>query len=442
MKFDFAISFAGTERDLARSLAAAIKAEGFRVFFDEDFEDEMLGRNGADYLNDIFFRQSRFCIALVSRNYERRAWAQLERRAAQARELHGEPGFLIPVLVDDFRPDWLLPTRIHFDLRQRGLTALVSLLRRKIAAGDFGPYLLRAQLTEIFGGKPFSISSLRDAEEFVLWCTWAKDEPQQLHRIFKDVANRSWSSVSLPISERARYVFVSRDWVVAVPDYADEAIRIHDLARSEVNELVVPHVGKWRLLTDCKFDGQSVVLAYCGGDAWHLDLNQLRTNQLQAGSNSTDYGYADFVSQHHAAVGVGEQIRIHSLEDGSTRYAYGAPEPIHALAYLPTSKLLVVGGYRHLYTLDVSTGLVHQKHETAGSGVYGLACPRQTSIIVFTSGIPMAQNFLEFYDASSGISLAQIDSGKWEAWEDIAISAAGSFIAAIEGRRLVLFERR
>lgn len=131
MRFDFAISFARPERDLARVLARELTARGLSVFFDEGFEHEMLGQDGADYLNRVFLRESRFCVALISRGYEQRSWTQLERRAAQARELQTGPGFLLPIRVDDSLPEWLLPTRIYFDLPSRGLSALVEVLARK-----------------------------------------------------------------------------------------------------------------------------------------------------------------------------------------------------------------------------------------------------------------------------------------------------------------------
>lgn len=91
----------------------------------------MLGRDGAEYLNKVFFQDSQYCVALISENYERRAWTQLERRAAQAREHIAGPGFLLPVLVDATKPPWLLPTRVYFNLPERGLGELATLLQRK-----------------------------------------------------------------------------------------------------------------------------------------------------------------------------------------------------------------------------------------------------------------------------------------------------------------------
>lgn len=131
-RFDYAISFAGPQRKLARQLAHQLTSGGCRVFFDEFFESEMIGRDGSEYLNHVFLNDSRYCIALLSHDYEKHVWSQLERRAAQARELEEGTGFLIPVLLDDVRPEWLLPTKIFFDLNQRPLTELVSILARKI----------------------------------------------------------------------------------------------------------------------------------------------------------------------------------------------------------------------------------------------------------------------------------------------------------------------
>lgn len=53
-KFDYAISFSGSQRGLARELSNKLKKVGLKVFFDEDFEHEMLGGDGADYLNSVF----------------------------------------------------------------------------------------------------------------------------------------------------------------------------------------------------------------------------------------------------------------------------------------------------------------------------------------------------------------------------------------------------
>jgi len=43
-RFDFALSFAGSDRKVAREIRDQLKNAGFSVFIDEDFVYEMIGK--------------------------------------------------------------------------------------------------------------------------------------------------------------------------------------------------------------------------------------------------------------------------------------------------------------------------------------------------------------------------------------------------------------
>lgn len=131
IRFDYALSFAGPDRAVARRLRTALLDEGFRVFFDEDYEHEMLGQDGIRYLMSIYSRESKHCIVLVSPAYESSEWTNLERETIQARELTGERGVLVPVKLTDHSPSWLSPSRIYFDLSSRPFSDLLKILRAK-----------------------------------------------------------------------------------------------------------------------------------------------------------------------------------------------------------------------------------------------------------------------------------------------------------------------
>ena len=109
-KYEFAISFAGDKRELAQRLAQSLRQVGFRVFFDEFLEHELLGANAADYFTQVFGRDSRFCIALISSQYDERDWTRIEREVIQARQLSDRTNFLLPVMTDTYRPQWLPAT--------------------------------------------------------------------------------------------------------------------------------------------------------------------------------------------------------------------------------------------------------------------------------------------------------------------------------------------
>lgn len=129
-RFDFALSFSGEVRDIARDVRTRLRNEGFSVYFDEDYEEEMLGRDGSLYLRRIYSKESRYCVVLISKGYDASAWTGLERESIQAREINGESGVLIPVLVDGYRPEWLPATRIYFEMAKRAVPDLVTLLGR------------------------------------------------------------------------------------------------------------------------------------------------------------------------------------------------------------------------------------------------------------------------------------------------------------------------
>jgi TIR domain len=131
LRFDIALSFAGADRSTAEEVRDSLVAAQFSVFYDRDYEHEMLGQDGTLYLRRIYSRDSRYCVVLISKHYDSREWTQLEREAIQARELKGERGVLIPVKLDHHSPGWLPASRIHFDLSSRPLTDLVRLLKAR-----------------------------------------------------------------------------------------------------------------------------------------------------------------------------------------------------------------------------------------------------------------------------------------------------------------------
>ncbi|KXJ04577.1 hypothetical protein AC249_AIPGENE14964, partial [Exaiptasia diaphana] len=144
-RFDFALSFAGPERHLAKSLRDGLAARDYRVFYDRDFEHEMLGRNGADYLREVYSSQARYCIVVLSESYEQSAWTQLEKESIQSRQIRGEDGTLIPIRSSKFLPSWLPETRIYFDLAIRQISELLEILGRLVRSEQIALKDVRSQ---------------------------------------------------------------------------------------------------------------------------------------------------------------------------------------------------------------------------------------------------------------------------------------------------------
>ena len=97
-EFDFAISFAGENRELARQLAAQLTLLDSHVFFDEQFEANFLGGTWSAQFERIFSRDSRLVICLLDRHYREKIWPTFERECFLPRVPAGD---VIPIFLDD-----------------------------------------------------------------------------------------------------------------------------------------------------------------------------------------------------------------------------------------------------------------------------------------------------------------------------------------------------
>lgn len=131
--FDIAVSFAGTERGLAEELANRVREEGFEVFYDGFYPEQLWGKDLPSFFDRIYRKLSRFCVMFVSREYAERMWTTHERQSAQARALQ-ERGheYILPIRVDDTDLDGLPPTIGYVSLKEYSLEKIAELLVKKL----------------------------------------------------------------------------------------------------------------------------------------------------------------------------------------------------------------------------------------------------------------------------------------------------------------------
>jgi len=132
-RFDFAISYAGAQRELASKINSQLTEAGLRVFYDQNYEPELVGEDGGVRLRTLYSVEARFYIVLVSKAYDKKPWTILEREAIEARESVEAHTVLFPIIVKGHRPKWLDPERIFFELRDNdsSFEELINTLKRK-----------------------------------------------------------------------------------------------------------------------------------------------------------------------------------------------------------------------------------------------------------------------------------------------------------------------
>ncbi len=138
-EYDVAISFAGTQRPIAEVIAEGLRANGVRVFYDNFYPEQLWGKDLVAFFNEIYERRSRFCLILISSEYNERMWTIHERQSAQARSLK-EKGqeYILPVKVEDVDLPGMPSSIGYLSLKDRTPESVADLLIKKIHAEGAG----------------------------------------------------------------------------------------------------------------------------------------------------------------------------------------------------------------------------------------------------------------------------------------------------------------
>lgn len=134
--YDFALSFAGENRNLAQTLNSKLLEREISVFYDKNEQHRILASNVEDYLAPIYKSEADFVIVLLSRDYPRKIWTKFE--SDQFKQRFGENA-IIPVwfsdtdtsLFDESRKYGGLPFNITNNLEDEA-ESIVSVLSKKL----------------------------------------------------------------------------------------------------------------------------------------------------------------------------------------------------------------------------------------------------------------------------------------------------------------------
>lgn len=77
-RYDFALSFAGSDRDVAQALFDALSEMEYEVFYDRNEQDRILAENVEEYLAPIYKSEASFVVAILGQEYPNRIWTKFE----------------------------------------------------------------------------------------------------------------------------------------------------------------------------------------------------------------------------------------------------------------------------------------------------------------------------------------------------------------------------
>lgn len=136
-RYDFALSFAGPNRDIAQMLFDHLQGEEFEVFYDLNEQYRILAEDVEDYLRPIYSSEASFVIVIIGPDYPKRIWTKFESDIIKHRFAEGS---VVPVVLSNVELSAFdITNKIGYykidllkDLNAQ-ITELVSLLSNKIA---------------------------------------------------------------------------------------------------------------------------------------------------------------------------------------------------------------------------------------------------------------------------------------------------------------------
>lgn len=102
-EYDFAFSYASENREIVKSVKNKLEAKNYKVFYDENEQSELLGKDIYSTLKENYKSKSKFVICFLSQDYLKKMWTNFELNVIKERLLltFFSSDFLIPVLLDN-----------------------------------------------------------------------------------------------------------------------------------------------------------------------------------------------------------------------------------------------------------------------------------------------------------------------------------------------------
>ncbi len=130
--YDVCLSFAGDDRRYVAAVAAALKRQGIRVFYDEYEEVALWGKDLYEHLHVVYSQLARYCVVFISKRYAEKLWTTHERRSAQERAFKEHSEYILPARFDGTRLPGLRDTIGYIDLTSRAPEVFAKLIVAKI----------------------------------------------------------------------------------------------------------------------------------------------------------------------------------------------------------------------------------------------------------------------------------------------------------------------
>lgn len=99
-QYDFALSFAGEDREIVDNIAESLSNKGIKVFYDKFYKTDLVGRDLFNHFKSIYGKKSKFVVMFISKNYVLKDWTNFEFEIAKDEAKTRKKEFIIPIRLD------------------------------------------------------------------------------------------------------------------------------------------------------------------------------------------------------------------------------------------------------------------------------------------------------------------------------------------------------
>lgn len=131
-KYDFALSFAGEDRQIVEELAKNLEEKDIIVFYDQFRKAELWGKDLSQFFKKTYGRESKYVVIFISKHYEVKEWTNFEFEIARDEAKKRKEEFILPIRLDDTILYGLKPTRAILDYRAEGAEDMGSWITKRV----------------------------------------------------------------------------------------------------------------------------------------------------------------------------------------------------------------------------------------------------------------------------------------------------------------------
>lgn len=132
-KHDFALSFADEDRSTVESIAILLESNGAKVFYDDFYKSNLVGKGLSNYFKKTYGSDARFVVPFISKNYSNKEWANFEFSIARDEAKSRKSEFILPVRLDETKIFGLSDDVRYIPFEKEGISGTVDILIKKLS---------------------------------------------------------------------------------------------------------------------------------------------------------------------------------------------------------------------------------------------------------------------------------------------------------------------